>query len=126
MSFLRDNRTLVLVCLVVALAATTVRAQQRILWQGAVKPEHINVYTSASASESVVRTLGRGQVVNVVLEVSVVTLGVALVPGRSGRNRIRTLHEFETGEFHGAASDSQRIRQTAIARLDDRNSRRRN
>ena len=47
------------------------RAQRAMLWQDAVKPDRINVYSQASTSGSVVRTLSRGQLVNVVLEIRV-------------------------------------------------------
>ena len=40
---LRGIRMLALVCLTVVLVVTTTKAQQRILWQGAVIPERINV-----------------------------------------------------------------------------------
>jgi hypothetical protein len=39
---------LTLLCLFIVSAWTTVTAQQRILWQGRVRPDQINVYTSAS------------------------------------------------------------------------------
>src|SRR5215469_1419602 len=47
------------------------RAQEGILWQGSVKPDHINVYSQASSFGQVVSTLSQGQLVNVVLEVRV-------------------------------------------------------
>jgi hypothetical protein len=72
MSFLREKRTLALVCLTIVSATTTIRAQQRILWQGAVKPNRINVYSGPSTNEPV-SILRLGQVVNVVLEVNVDT-----------------------------------------------------
>src|ERR1700721_1609918 len=46
-------------------------AQQKMLWQGVVKPEAINVYQSASTSEHVTATLRQGDAVDVVLQVSV-------------------------------------------------------
>jgi hypothetical protein len=52
--------------------ASAARAQQKLPWQGAVKPDRINVYSQPSTRESVVvRTLGHGDVVNVILEVTV-------------------------------------------------------
>lgn len=68
---LASLRPLALATSVLTLSATVVQAQQGTLWQGAVKPDHINVYSQASTSESVVRTLSHGEVVNVVLEVRV-------------------------------------------------------
>ena len=46
-------------------------AQQKMLWQGVVKPEAINVYQSASTNEHVTGTLRQGDAVDVVLQVSV-------------------------------------------------------
>ena len=46
-------------------------AQQKMLWQGVVKPEAINVYQSASTNERVTATLRQGDAVDVVLQVSV-------------------------------------------------------
>jgi len=70
MSLLRKILSLALVCLTIVSASTTTRAQQRILWQGAVKPEEMNVYTSASTKDRVTTTLKRGEVVDVVLEIN--------------------------------------------------------
>jgi hypothetical protein len=71
MSFLRENRTLALVCLTIVSVATTIRAQQKMLWQGAVKPGQINVYASASTADQVTRMLKHGDMVDVVLEINV-------------------------------------------------------
>jgi len=46
-------------------------AQQKMLWQGIVKPEAINVYQNASTNERVTGTLRQGDAVDVVLQVSV-------------------------------------------------------
>ena len=46
-------------------------AQQKMLWQGVVKPEAINVYQSVSTNEHVTGTLRQGDAVDVVLQVSV-------------------------------------------------------
>jgi hypothetical protein len=45
--------------------------RQKMLWQGVVKPEAINVYQSASTNERVTATLHQGDAVDVVLQVSV-------------------------------------------------------
>ena len=50
--------------------AVAVEAQQRILWQGAVMPERINVYATTSTRDRVSTTLKKGDVVDVVLEIS--------------------------------------------------------
>jgi hypothetical protein len=65
---------LALVSLFIVLASTTVTAQQRILWQGRVRPDQINVYTSASLSDRAAITLKQGDVVDVVLQIN--TMGV--------------------------------------------------
>src|ERR1700747_1304005 len=59
-----------LVWLLTVLVATTITAQQRILWQGVVKPDRINVYTNASTRDNVTTTLRRGETVDVVLEIN--------------------------------------------------------
>jgi hypothetical protein len=58
---------LTLLCLFIVSAWTTVTAQQRILWQGRVRPDQINVYTSASLSDRAAITLKQGDVVDAVL-----------------------------------------------------------
>jgi hypothetical protein len=55
----------------VLLLCGSATAQQRMLWQGVVKPEAINVYQSASTNERVTATLRQGDAVDVVLQVSV-------------------------------------------------------
>jgi hypothetical protein len=75
MMLMREIRWLVFVCLTVLLVVTTTKAQQRILWQGAVMQERINVYVGASTSERVSTTLKKGELVDVVLEIN--TLGDA-------------------------------------------------
>ena len=55
----------------VLLLGGSATAQQKMLWQGVVKPEAVNVYQSASTSERVTTTLRQGDVVNVVLEINV-------------------------------------------------------
>ena len=65
---------LTLLCLFVVSVANTVTAQQRILWQGRVRPDQINVYTGASLSDRAAITLKQGDVVDVVLQID--TMGV--------------------------------------------------
>ncbi len=50
-SLLRKVFRLTLLCLFIVSVSITLRAQQRILWQGRVRPEQINVYTDASLAE---------------------------------------------------------------------------
>jgi hypothetical protein len=47
--------------------------RMKMLWQGVVKPEAINVYASASTSERVTGTLKQGDVVEVVLQITTST-----------------------------------------------------
>jgi len=75
MMLVREIRMLALVCVTIALAVTTAKAQQRILWQGAVMPERINVYASTSTRDRVTTTLKQGEAVDVILEIN--TLGDA-------------------------------------------------
>lgn len=63
-----------LLCLSVLTVPATVTAQQRILWQGRVRPDQINVYASASLSDRAAITLKQGDVVDVVLQIN--TMGV--------------------------------------------------
>jgi hypothetical protein len=65
---------LTLLCVLIVPAWTTVTAQQRILWQGRVRPDQINVYASASLSDRAAITLKQGDVVDVVLQIN--TMGV--------------------------------------------------
>ena len=64
------NRGLAMWILGLALSVSAA-AQQRMLWQGVVKPEAINVYQSASTNELVTATLHQGDAVDVDLQVSV-------------------------------------------------------
>ena len=64
------NRGLFMWISVLSLCASAT-AQQKMLWQGVVKPEAINVYQSASTNERVTATLRQGDAVDVVLQVSV-------------------------------------------------------
>ena len=64
------NRGLVMWISVLLLCGSAT-AQQKLLWQGVVKPEAINVYQSASTNEHVTGTLRQGDAVDVVLQVSV-------------------------------------------------------
>lgn len=66
----REGRGLALVCLTIVLMTTAVNAQQKILWQGAVKPAEINVYASTSITDRVTTTLKQGDVVDVILEIT--------------------------------------------------------
>ena len=63
-----------LLCLSFLSVPATVTAQQRILWQGRVRPDQINVYASASLSDRAAITLKQGDVVDVVLQIN--TMGV--------------------------------------------------
>jgi hypothetical protein len=67
---LREIRRLALVCLTIVLVVTTTKAQQKILWQGAVMQDRINVYATTSTRDRVSTTLKKGDVVDVVLEIS--------------------------------------------------------
>src|ERR1700741_5078827 len=69
MGFRRELRQVALIC-TIALVVTPAKAQQRILWQGAGMPDQINVYTSASTRDRVSTTLKKGDLVDVVLEIS--------------------------------------------------------
>ena len=64
------NRGLLMWILVLSLCGSAA-AQQKMLWQGVVKPEAINVYQSAATNERVTATLRQGDAVDVVLQVSV-------------------------------------------------------
>jgi hypothetical protein len=59
------------ICIFALWLYASAAAQQKMLWQGVVKPEAINVYQSASTNERVTATLKQGDVVDVVLEVSI-------------------------------------------------------
>jgi hypothetical protein len=75
MEYLREICMLTFVCLTLVSVPITARAQQRILWQGAVRPAQINVYTSASLADSIATTLKRGDVVDVILEINAMGAG---------------------------------------------------
>jgi hypothetical protein len=75
MDLLRAAFRLTLLCLLMVAASAAVRAQKRILWQGVVRPEQINVYTSASLGDPVAYTLKRGDVIDVVLEINAMGAG---------------------------------------------------
>jgi hypothetical protein len=64
------NRGLVMWIFALPLCASAA-TQQKMLWQGVVKPEAINVYQSASTNERVTATLRQGDAVDVVLQVFV-------------------------------------------------------
>ena len=64
------NRGLLMWIFILSLC-TLAAVRQKMLWQGVVKPEAINVYQSASTNEPVTATLKQGDVVDVVLEVSI-------------------------------------------------------
>jgi hypothetical protein len=66
-----EVRGLALVWLTFVLMTPAVNAQQKILWQGTVKPTEINVYASTSITDCVTTTLKQGDVVDVVLEINV-------------------------------------------------------
>jgi hypothetical protein len=74
MDILRKFFRLTVLCLSILSVPPTVTAQQRILWQGRVRPDQINVYTSASLSDRAAITLKQGDVVDVVLQIN--TMGV--------------------------------------------------
>src|ERR1700747_3112264 len=97
----REIRWLAFVCLTVVLVVTTAKAQQRILWQGAVMPERINVYASASTRDRVTTTLKQGEAVDVILEIN--TLGDAwcriAFSGQSEPLGYVLCHHLEQGHF---------------------------
>jgi hypothetical protein len=59
----------ILVCLF-AIAPLATRAQQKILWEAAVTPSELNVYTDASTTSQVATVLKQNYWVNVVLELN--------------------------------------------------------
>src|ERR1700747_1451165 len=97
----REIRWLAFVCLTVVLVVTTAKAQQRILWQGAVMPERINVYASASTRDRVTTTLKQGEAVDVILEIN--TFGDAwcriAFSGQSEPLGSVFCHHLEQGHF---------------------------
>src|SRR5271156_5946897 len=74
MDILRKFFRLTLLCLFVVSVSTTVRSQQRILWRGTARPEGMNVYINPSLVEPVATILKRGDVVDVGLEVYVMSI----------------------------------------------------
>ena len=69
MSVVRNRGPVIWIFVLLLCGSAT--AQQKLLWQGVVKPEAINVYQSASTNEHVTGTLRQGDAVDVVLQVSV-------------------------------------------------------
>lgn len=59
-----------LIVCVFAIPAFSTQAQQKILWEAAVTPSELNVYTDASASTRVAMVLKQNYWVNVILEVN--------------------------------------------------------
>jgi hypothetical protein len=57
-------------CAFILSFCTSAAAQQKILWQGIVKPEAINVYANTATGEHVTGTLQRGDEVDVILQIS--------------------------------------------------------
>jgi hypothetical protein len=101
MMLVREIRRLALVCLTIVLVVTITKAQQRILWQGAVMPERINVYASTSTRDRVTTTLKQGEAVDVILEIN--TLGDAwcriAFSGQSEPLGYVFCHHLEQGHF---------------------------
>jgi hypothetical protein len=83
------------------LVVTAAKAQQRILWQGAVIPELVNVYASTSTRDRVTTTLKQGDVVDVILEIN--SLGDAwcrvAFTGQSEPLGYVFCHHLEQGHF---------------------------
>jgi uncharacterized protein YgiM (DUF1202 family) len=61
---------LTLLGLAIMSISITVKAQQRALWRGVVKPVEINVYAGASTGNTIATTLKQGEMVDVILEIS--------------------------------------------------------
>ena len=101
MMLVREIRWLAFVCLTVISLSVVVEAQQRILWQGAVMPERINVYASTSTRDRVTTTLKQGEAVDVILEIN--TLGDAwcriAFSGQSEPLGYVFCHHLEQGHF---------------------------
>jgi len=101
MMLVREIRWLAFVCLTVISLSVVVEAQQRILWQGAVMPERINVYASTSTRDRVTTTLKQGEAVDVILEIN--TLGDAwcriAFSGQSEALGYVLCHHLEQGHF---------------------------
>jgi hypothetical protein len=71
MSVIRNSA--VVTCVFVWSFCVSASSLLKMLWQGVVKPEAINVYASASTSERVTGTLKQGDVVEVVLQITTST-----------------------------------------------------
>src|ERR1022692_310078 len=67
MDLLLGISRLTLLSLIIVSVSSAARGQQKMFWQGAVKPVEINVYTGASTADSVATTLKRGDLVDVIL-----------------------------------------------------------
>ena len=65
------TRFSVFLLLGVAIGPTAGAAQQEFLWQAEVTSDHLKVFTEVSAPNELVMQLRKGNVVNVVLEISV-------------------------------------------------------
>jgi hypothetical protein len=72
---LRKTFPFALGCLIFVYVPNNLTAQQKILWEGAVKPAEINVYRSASSNDPIATTLKQGAVVDVSLEISAMGTG---------------------------------------------------
>src|SRR5579863_8628516 len=76
---------LTLLALTILSVPAAASGQQRILWQGVVKPAEINVYAKASTEDSIAAILKQDDVVDVLLEIS--DMGAAwcrvALPGQS-------------------------------------------
>src|ERR1700720_629074 len=70
MGSVREIRRLALICLTIVSVVNTAKGQQKILWQGAVMPERVNVYSATSTRDRVTTTLKQGDTVDVVLEIN--------------------------------------------------------
>jgi hypothetical protein len=107
----RETFRLTLLCLFIVSVSIALGAQQRMLWQGAVRPQQINVYTSASLSEPVATTLKRGDVVEVVLEINAMGAGWCRISLSSqseplGYVLCLNLERSDVGPNHRGHSDS--------------------
>jgi len=70
MGSVREIRRLAFICLTIVSVVNTAKGQQKILWQGAVMPERVNVYAATSTRDRVTTTLKQGDAVDVVLEIN--------------------------------------------------------
>lgn len=85
MNAFRYTSRLILLTVAIVLASTNAGAQKRILWQGTVKPERINVYATPSISDPVTAMLKQGDIVDVILEITVLGNAWCRI-GPSGRS----------------------------------------